>query len=248
MLGCDVSMRRPGKAKETVKRKRADAESPPLSGRDKLIDAVVQLGSATRSIGSLGLREVARQAGLNPNTFYRHFENFDDLGLAVIEKLSLELRSDLRQRRDRRELRRHPSTAATIDVRALQAIINDSIAVTFDLALAHRAAYVVGIRELHGSSPALRKALREVLDGLADDLAADLKPLLALPGLDDALVRELSQLVIRQMCFFVLEYLEEPARREGLKREAARFVFLLFLGAIAAKEPAFAASIPLTEI
>src|ERR687897_502340 len=93
-------MPRPSKGKETVKLRRASVESAaPLSGRDKLIDAVVQLGSATRSIASLGLREVARQAGLNPNTFYRHFRNFDDLGLAVIEKLSAQLRSELRASR-----------------------------------------------------------------------------------------------------------------------------------------------------
>lgn len=243
-------MPRPAKAKRTVPRRRADVDdaAPPQTGRDKLIAAVMQLGSTTRSIGALGLREVARQAGLNPNTFYRHFRDFDDLGLAVIEKLSVELRGALRQRRDHRELRGPTSSTATVDVAALQGIIDDSIGVTFDRALAHRAAYVVGIRELHGSSPVLRKALRQVVDGLADDLAEDLKSLLRLPGLDDALVRELSQLVIRQMCFFVLEYLEEPERREGLKREAGRFVFLLFLGAIAAKAPAFAASIASQDI
>ena len=66
------------------------------SGRQKLMEAALELAATTRSLASLGLREVARHAGLNPNTFYRHFKDFDDLGVAMLDELGTELRAGLR--------------------------------------------------------------------------------------------------------------------------------------------------------
>ena len=47
-------------------------------GKLKLIQAALRLITETRSLTSLGLRELAREAGLNPNTFYRHFKSLDE--------------------------------------------------------------------------------------------------------------------------------------------------------------------------
>ena len=75
-------------------------KNPPVerstSGRQKLMEAALELAATTRSLASLGLREVARHAGLNPNTFYRHFKDFDDLGVAMLDELGTELRAGLR--------------------------------------------------------------------------------------------------------------------------------------------------------
>ena len=38
-------------------------------GKRLLMDAALRLTSTSRSLSSLGLRELAREAGLNPNTF-----------------------------------------------------------------------------------------------------------------------------------------------------------------------------------
>src|SRR5262245_17465333 len=68
-------------------------------GKRLLMEAALRLGSQSRSLGSLGLRELAREAGLNPNTFYRHFKDVDDLGLAIIRNISTQLRQPLRDLR-----------------------------------------------------------------------------------------------------------------------------------------------------
>ena len=65
-------------------------------GKRLLMEAALRLTSTSRSLSSLGLRELAREAGLNPNTFYRHFRDVDDLGLAVIRDISTQLREPLR--------------------------------------------------------------------------------------------------------------------------------------------------------
>lgn len=211
------------------------------SGRDRLMGAALQLASTTRSLGSLGLREVARHAGLNPNTFYRHFKTFDELGLAVIEKLGSELRAGLRERRIRpamRGVRLSDFHRSGESLQRAQEIVTESVGLVLDFVTEHREAYVVGIRELHGSSPVIRQAMQKLLDDFAADMAEDVLDVLELPLLDHATVLEISRLVIRQMTFFSMDYLEQPDQREAVRRQAERFILLLFWGALAAKAPA----------
>lgn len=207
-------------------------------GRDKLMRAAMKLASSTHSLASLGLREVARLAGLNPNTFYRHFKNFDELGLAMVMQLGDELRAGLRERRVL------PATSAALipgkttpaaTMRRAQEIVRESVALVLDFATEHPEAYIIGIRELHGASPAMRKALRGLLDDIAADMAQDVLKLLPQPLLDAVTVREISTLVIRQMTFFSLDYIEQPEQREQIRGQAERYILLLFWGALAAK-------------
>ena len=66
-------------------------------GKQKLIDAALKLSAEKRSFANIGLRELAREAELNPNTFYRHFESLDDLGICMIEDIGEVLSSALRE-------------------------------------------------------------------------------------------------------------------------------------------------------
>ena len=47
--------------------------------RRQIIDAAFHLLSQERSYASLSLREVAREAGIAPTSFYRHFEDMEEL-------------------------------------------------------------------------------------------------------------------------------------------------------------------------
>ena len=49
--------------------------------RSSLLQAALSLMGEGRSFTSLGIREIAREAGMVPNAFYRHFRNTDELGL-----------------------------------------------------------------------------------------------------------------------------------------------------------------------
>ena len=69
--------------------------------RDELIDAARSLLGPNRSISTLSLREVARAAGIAPNSFYRHFRDMDELAIALIDLAGTSLRqifSEARQR------------------------------------------------------------------------------------------------------------------------------------------------------
>jgi AcrR family transcriptional regulator len=67
--------------------------------RRALLQAALTLVGEGRSFTSLGLREIARQAGVVPNAFYRHFRNTDELGLELVDEMGITLRRLLREAR-----------------------------------------------------------------------------------------------------------------------------------------------------
>jgi TetR/AcrR family transcriptional regulator, fatty acid biosynthesis regulator len=69
--------------------------------RRSLIDAAFSQLSADRSFSNLSLREVAREAGVAPTSFYRHFKDMDELGLTMVDEGGLLLRQLMRQARQR---------------------------------------------------------------------------------------------------------------------------------------------------
>lgn len=69
--------------------------------RRTLIDAAFHQLSADRSFSSLSLREVSREAGIAPTSFYRHFKDMDELGLTMVDEGGLLLRQLMRQARQR---------------------------------------------------------------------------------------------------------------------------------------------------
>ncbi|WP_258239784.1 HTH-type transcriptional repressor FabR [Pseudidiomarina homiensis] len=67
--------------------------------RRALIQAAMNQLSAEHGYASLSLREVAREAGIAPTSFYRHFQNMEELGLTLVDEGGLALRQLLRQSR-----------------------------------------------------------------------------------------------------------------------------------------------------
>lgn len=117
--------------------------------RRQLIDAALGQLSADRSFSSLSLREVAKEAGLAPTSFYRHFSDMDELGLTLVDEAGLTLRQLMRQARQRIE---KGGSVIKISVRTFMEFIenNDNI---FRLLL----------RERSGTSPEFRAAVsREI--------------------------------------------------------------------------------------
>ena len=60
--------------------------------RDDIIAAALKLLGPHRSLSTLSLREVAREAGIAPNSFYRHFRDMDELSVALIDLAGQSLR------------------------------------------------------------------------------------------------------------------------------------------------------------
>jgi AcrR family transcriptional regulator len=140
--------------------------------REALIDAAFRL-LEEESFSSLSLREVAREAGIVPTGFYRHFENMPELGLALVDRSFRSLRDMLRGAR------------ATAD--GHEHMIRRSIAVLVADVHEHRAHFRFIARERSGGVASLRQAIRSQIRLLASELAIDLArmPALAAWSADD---------------------------------------------------------------
>lgn len=69
--------------------------------REDLMAAAMQLVGPHRSISTLSLREVAREAGIAPNSFYRHFRDVDELAVCLIDQAGAALRQVIGEARNR---------------------------------------------------------------------------------------------------------------------------------------------------
>lgn len=67
--------------------------------KEELFQAALNLIGPQKSIASLSLREVAREAGIAPNSFYRHFKDIDELAIELIDRSAIVLRQILHEAR-----------------------------------------------------------------------------------------------------------------------------------------------------
>ncbi|MGH8561539.1 MAG: TetR family transcriptional regulator, partial [Nevskiales bacterium] len=86
---------------------------PLPAGKQKLIEAALRLCARDgTTLSSLGLRELAREAGLNHNTFYRHFGDVNALSNAAAEQVAGRIMAGMK------EVRRNAATHADATVGA----------------------------------------------------------------------------------------------------------------------------------
>lgn len=187
-------------------------------GKLKLVQAALRLITQTRSLTSLGLRELAREAGLNPNTFYRHFKNLDEFGLQVLGYIAQDMTAGVR------ELRRMAATS--------EQAAHDTVAFVYHYFLANPAATTVAVRELHGPSPTLRRFLEAQLNTGAREMAEDLIERQLVRGVSTETIHEISHMTIRYILFRAMDYIEKPEQREAIQRETERFINRQFRGAM----------------
>ncbi|MFC3815493.1 HTH-type transcriptional repressor FabR [Lysobacter sp. GCM10012299] len=60
--------------------------------REDILAAALKLIGPHRSVSTLSLREIAREAGIAPNSFYRQFRDTDELAVALIDLAGRSLR------------------------------------------------------------------------------------------------------------------------------------------------------------
>ncbi|MDY6816682.1 MAG: TetR family transcriptional regulator [Pseudomonadota bacterium] len=187
-------------------------------GKLKLIQAALRLITETRSLTSLGLRELAREAGLNPNTFYRHFKNLDEFGLQVLGYIAEDMKAGVRQLRQMANSSEQAS--------------HDTVAFVYRYFLSNPAATTVAVRELHGPSPILRRALEAQLHASAREMAEDILERNLVAGVSPETIHEISHMTIRYILFRAMDYLEKPDQRERIQQETERFINRQFRGAL----------------
>ena len=187
-------------------------------GKLKLVQAALRLITESRSLTSLGLRELAREAGLNPNTFYRHFSSLDEFGLQVLTFVAEDMKAEVRKLRQMAA----SSEQAT----------SGTVSFVYHYFLANPAAITVAVRELHGPSALLRRALENQLDASAREMAEDIIERNLVPVVPPETIHEISRMTIRYILFRSMDYIDKPEQREIIKRETELFINRQFRGAM----------------
>jgi AcrR family transcriptional regulator len=210
------------------------------TGKRLLMEAALKLATATRSIAVLSLREISREAGLNHNTFYRHFKTKDDLGLAVINYVTEELRvklHSLRYEAAENEAKKLHKRAELNDweftLLTARKVNEETLRLFFDYVTDHPHAFIVGVTELHGTSKVVRKALANALDDFAIDMTDDIIALGLVPWLGKETIKGISSILISYLFNQSLIYLEHPKRRAEICNEGQALTMMLFAGALA---------------
>jgi len=129
--------------------------------RHAIIEAALRL-SAKRGFSSLSLRGIAVEAGIAPTSFYRHFQDIDDLGLALVDEVGLSLRQLVREAR-----RRVANSTTTSVTRA-------SIETFMEFTEANATLFHLLLGEGAGSTAPFRRAIAKEVARFTDDLGDDL--------------------------------------------------------------------------
>jgi len=134
--------------------------------RRAILDAALRL-SDEQTLAALSLRQVAREVGIVPTAFYRHFASLDDLGLALVEESFASLRAMMWAVR-----RGDP---------AFDQIIDRSLDVVVEHVHAQRGQFAFIARERAAGPPVVREEILHQIERFERELATDLA---RIPGTD----------------------------------------------------------------
>lgn len=162
-----------------------------------LLEAARQLMAAGRGFGSISLREVAKAAGIVPTGFYRHFDDMDQLGLALVNEVDATFRATLR-------LVRHHE----IVVGGLTAA---SVRIFLDGVAANRPQFLFLAREQYGGSLPVRQAIATLRAGISADLATDLGSMPKWQHLSSTSLQVMADLVVKAVFATLPELIDPPA-------------------------------------
>ncbi len=125
--------------------------------RRAIIDAAFRQLSPDQSFANLSLREVAREAGIAPTSFYRHFKDMDELGLTLVDEAGLMLRQLMRQAR------------ARID-KGKGSVVQTSISTFMEFVEINGNEFRLLLRERSGTSKAFRLAVNREIQHFVEEL------------------------------------------------------------------------------
>lgn len=198
--------------------------------RKVLLHAALTLIGEGRSFSSIALREIARQAGIVPNAFYRHFRNTDELGLELVEEMGITLRRLLREARQ-------------VDP-GKGDMVRRSVKVYQDYVKANRLQFQFIASERSGGSRVLRLAIRNDVTHFTNEMAQDFRTLGLYRDLPTPRLQMVCGLIVMTMLAAATDILDLPPDQPLLEQEMAEnFVSqlkIILLGAGQWREPGLA--------
>ncbi|APG05812.1 TetR family transcriptional regulator [Luteibacter rhizovicinus DSM 16549] len=187
--------------------------------REDLIVAALKLIGPHRSLSTVSLREVTREAGISPNSFYRQFRDMDELAIALIDLAGRSLRTIIGQARER---------ATSTD----RSVIRVSVETFMEQLRADDKLLHVLLREGAVGSDAFKQAVERELSYFEDELRVDLIRLAAAEGArlhEPALVSKAITRLVFAMGAVAMD--QPPERDPALIEEISQMLRMIITGA-----------------
>ena len=140
--------------------------------RQALLDAALRLSTSGRSFSSISLREVAREVGLVPTAFYRHFQDMDHLGQELLDQVALHLKTVLHQ-------------LGLAYLSQLGSKSQNTLQLFFQAVDQNPEPWIFMISERWGGSKVVRQAIGREIEFLIDDLVNDMRRIESLKHIQD---------------------------------------------------------------
>lgn len=166
--------------------------------RQALLDAALHLSTSGRSFSSISLREVAREVGLVPTAFYRHFQDMEALGQELVDQVSLHLKSLIHQL-GQSYLKHSGSAKTRTSIELFVQAVNHS-----------PQQWQFMIAERWGGSETVRIAIAREIEFLIEDLAIDLCKLETFKHIQAKDLQVLSTILINMSFTWAMTWINLP--------------------------------------
>ncbi len=189
--------------------------------RRALMDAALNLVGEGENFARISLREVAKNAGVVPTSFYRHFRDMEELGLNIVDDLGMLLRKLMRSARQADNY--------------LEDLTQKSIDTYADFVVRHQNHFYFMCQCRTGGTPALRNAIRQELRFFANELAADIcqQPSLAKVSQED--LELIAQHIVATVAETTIDLLDLAGTQRNFRhdytKQLQKKLRLIWLGA-----------------
>ena len=185
--------------------------------RRSILDAALRL-SDEQTLAALSLRQVAKEVGVVPTAFYRHFGSLDELGLALVEESFVSLRAMMR------DVRR--------DAPAFDRIIDRSLDVLVEHVHAQRAHFGFIARERAAGPAVVREEIRHQIELFERELATDLAQLPGTNTWSPEDLRVLSNLIVTSVVATAEQMVARPDAEDEVVSRARVQLRMVLIGAL----------------
>lgn len=185
--------------------------------RRAILDSALELTGDT-SLVAISLRQVAKEVGIVPTAFYRHFDSVESLGLALVDESFVSLREMLRDVRTRA-----PEFADLID---------ESMVVLVAHVRDHPAHYAFIARERMAGPARVREAIRHEIELITDELTADVARLPGTDAFSPAHLHLLADLIVSFVVTTAERLVDDPAAEDRILADTRTQLRMLLVGAL----------------
>ena len=186
--------------------------------KDELLDAAMHLLGPHRSVASLGLREIARAAGIAPNSFYRHFRDVDELAITLINRAGSELRQIIGEARQRASVKR--------------SVAQSSMEAFMEQLQAEHGYLQLLMREGKVGSPEFKQAVEQQLCFFENELQSDLVRLEQLHGHPVNSPELVAKAITRLVFAMGASAMEQDKKNQSeILQQTVRMIQMIIVGA-----------------